>query len=594
VTAAAPQGIDFADSAALVGDAAIAVSVARAEPQAVFPPGYTMTAKGLFFQSDDIPSLIAGPFEVVAQTRDRHNQAWGVLLQWRDPDSNVHRLALSKAMLAGDGREVRQILMDGGLHISPFTKDRNALQSFLSLVRIERRARAVSRVGWQDGAFALPDRTIASGGGDLVVYQGAAVIDHDYRAIGTLEGWQAEVARYGQGNTRLALALSSAFVGPLLVAAGAEGGGIHLRGPSSIGKSTALLAAGSVWGPPAFVRQWRATSNGLEGIAELANETFLVLDELAQLDPREAGQVAYLLANGAGKSRASQSGEARAAKRWRTFFLSSGEISLAEHARSDGRGRRLQAGQEVRILDIEANAGKGFGLFDTLNGHESGDALARAIKRGVEAHHGVAGPEFVERLLSTMDGLSTKIRVALDHFMQKTLPAGADGQVFRACQRFAMIAAAGEIATAHGILPWNGGEAVASAQSVFLGWMEARGGIEAAEDRRAVEQVRDFLSANGSGRFQNIKVPDASLIRDRAGVWREEREGDRQYLITPAAWRDEVCAGLDPKAVAAILRKKGYLVPDSSGKNSVSVVVPGMGRARFYIINQSIFGGDDA
>src|SRR5690606_4640071 len=182
-------------------------------------------------------------------------------------------------------------------------------------------------------------------------------------------------------------------------ATGSEGGGLHMRGPSSIGKSTSLLAAASVWGAPTFVRQWRATANGLEGVAEQANDCLLILDELAQLDPREAGSVAYLLANGTGKSRASQSGEARAAKRWLTFFLSSGEISLAEHARSDGRGRRSPAGQEVRILDIEADAGKGLGLFDTLHSHPNGDALARAIKDKAAQHYGIAGPEFVRRLV---------------------------------------------------------------------------------------------------------------------------------------------------------------------------------------------------
>jgi hypothetical protein len=63
------------------------------------------------------------------------------------------------------------------------------------------------------------------------------------------------------------LAISAAFAGPLIGPCSAEGGGIHFRGPSSIGKSTALHVAGSVWGggdANGYVRSWRATANGPE------------------------------------------------------------------------------------------------------------------------------------------------------------------------------------------------------------------------------------------------------------------------------------------------------------------------------------------
>ncbi|WP_457589305.1 DUF927 domain-containing protein, partial [Legionella pneumophila] len=49
-------------------------------------------------------------------------------------------------------------------------------------------------------------------------------------------------------------------------------------------------------------RLWRSTTNGLEGLAALHNDGLLILDELSQMDPREAGEAAYLLANGQGKT----------------------------------------------------------------------------------------------------------------------------------------------------------------------------------------------------------------------------------------------------------------------------------------------------
>jgi hypothetical protein len=57
-------------------------------------------------------------------------------------------------------------------------------------------------------------------------------------------------------------AICCALTGPLLKLLGGEGGGFHFRGGSSIGKSTALNIAASVWGGggvSGFSRTWRAT-----------------------------------------------------------------------------------------------------------------------------------------------------------------------------------------------------------------------------------------------------------------------------------------------------------------------------------------------
>jgi len=138
-------------------------------------------------------------------------------------------------------------------------------------------------------------------------------------------------------------ALSAAFAGPLLEPAGDDSGGFHLRARSSTGKSTLEKAAASAWGNPAsYCRLWRSTTNGLEGLAALHNDGLLILDELSQIDPREAGEAAYLLANGRGKNRAARNGTARQAASWRLLFLSAGEESLS--ALMAKAGRRSTAG----------------------------------------------------------------------------------------------------------------------------------------------------------------------------------------------------------------------------------------------------------
>ena len=104
---------------------------------------------------------------------------------------------------------------------------------------------------------------------------------------------------------------------------GFESGCFHLYGLSSMGKTTCLRTAASVWGSGAdggYVRTWRSTANGLEATLAGANDTFLPLDEVGQADGRELGQALYMTAGGVGKQRmrrdASLKPVARLARRW--------------------------------------------------------------------------------------------------------------------------------------------------------------------------------------------------------------------------------------------------------------------------------------
>ena len=120
------------------------------------------------------------------------------------------------------------------------------------------------------------------------------------------------MANWQSGNARLVFAISAALAPTLAKFTKEDSGGFHFRGVSSCGKSTALMVAASVWGnPKSYCRLWRSTANGLEGLAALHNDGLLILDELSQMDPKEAGEAAYLLANGQGKTRASRHGTAK-------------------------------------------------------------------------------------------------------------------------------------------------------------------------------------------------------------------------------------------------------------------------------------------
>lgn len=141
---------------------------------------------------------------------------------------------------------------------------------------------------------------------------------------------------------------------------------MRLVGNSSSGKTTCLNVAASVFGSPEYVVTWKATDNALENVAFKHNDALLILDELSEISPSKAGEVAYMLANGQGKKRLDKNCNARETWAWRLIFLSSGEVDLASHMAEESKTSK--AGQKIRLLNIPAKANnKSFGIFEDLH-----------------------------------------------------------------------------------------------------------------------------------------------------------------------------------------------------------------------------------
>ncbi len=268
---------------------------------ATVPEGFRVKDSGvwLVMDEDDKPDIwVCGRLDVVGLTRDRRNESWGRLLQWRDADGYMHSWAMPATALAGDGGELRARLLDGGLALAPGRKALEALVRYLSEARPSSRTRCSTQVGWHGGSFVLPDFTIGPDE-EEVIYQNES--ESLLRQSGTLDDWKEALGRYCVGNSRLIFSACAALAGPLLSLCDEQPGGFHFVGGSSTGKTTALHLAGSILGgggKTGFLQSWRSTSNGLESVAEAHNDLTLILDELSQCDSKEAGEVAYMLANG--------------------------------------------------------------------------------------------------------------------------------------------------------------------------------------------------------------------------------------------------------------------------------------------------------
>lgn len=578
------------------------------------PPGFTLNPDGLFAEmptkGDGPPRFarVCGALRVLALTRDDHSEGWGRLLVFRDPDGREHTWAAPASLLGGSGEELRRELLRLGLDISTNAECRRLLLDYITRAGPAARARSTARTGWHDGggAFVLTDRSIGKTT-EPVIYAGE-MAGPPFEARGTLAEWRERVGALCVGNSRLLFVVSCGFAAPLLSLVGDESGGFHLRGSSteasSTGKTTALNAAASLFGPREFVEKWRATSNGLEAVAWAHADTLLILDELAQVDAREAGEVAYMLANGAGKVRALRTGDARAVKRWTLLFLSAGEIGLAEHM--SAAGKRSRAGQEVRMAEVPADAGAGLGVFEDLHGHADGAAFARALNDASAAHYGTAFPAYVGRLIDHRDGLAARVKELRAKLTAELLDGleRPSGQVHRVAARFALVGIAGELARLYGIVPWPERAAKDAAAACFRAWLAQRqGGAGSAEEAALLAQVRAFFELHGESRFSSFERAErgddhAPRTSQRAGFVRDTTDQGpigRVFFVFPEVFRREVVAGYDPREAAAVLVRAGLLRPEGPGRYTRKERIPGFRAAqRVYRCELDHEGAADA
>jgi uncharacterized protein (DUF927 family) len=314
----------------------------------------------------------------------------------------------------------------------------------------------------------------------------------------------------------------------------------------------------------------------------------LVLDELGLIDAKELGVALYSLSNGSGKSRARNDGSLRELKSWRLMVLSSGELQISSKL-TEERGVRVKAGQLIRIIDINADRGKGYGIFDHYAGYDEPGALAKAIKLASLTHYGSAGPEFVRQLM--IHGINGEdIRASIGDFLNGILSYTAEPQLARAAERFALIAIAGELATTFGILPWQQGDASSAAEWAFKLWVSERGSRKPQEFITGIEQVRHFMEQFADSRFQDVELSQARIPNNRAG-WVKGSGECRRWLIPPEIWKNDICKGLNGMQVAKYLAEETMLEKAPDGYQQVHKI-EGQAR-RFYVLTPEIFAGKE-
>jgi putative DNA primase/helicase len=570
---------------------------------------YVLDEDGLYHVETDKEgkirqTRICGPLKIPALARDADGASWSPVCEFRDRDRQQRRQVIPYKLFVGDGTDGIKQLADYGLEIASGRSSNDRLKSYIVGQYPSRRALIVDKCGWHGAAYMLPEGAIGETD-ETLIYQGNRRANSLFTTRGQLGDWAAGVARMGEGNPRLMFVLALAFSGPLLKLTGSPNMAFHLVGDSSIGKSAALVAAGSVWGNPEnYVHSWRQTSNALEYTAAMHNDALLLLDELKEVDPKELAAVTYMLTNAKGKERAHHAGGLREATTWRIPMLSSGEIGLADHLASVGHKRH--AGQEVRFVEINAAAGSGHGMWSELHGHPAGKEFTDYLKKASGRYYGTAGRAYVATLVKRHDGILSRWNHHRAAFAREHTPAKAGGQVLRVMSAFSLVAFAGELAREFGIVEWQEGAATAAAAELFKEWARERPSLGNAEDMQIIQHVRSVLERSWQARFVDwhrvtekdgegdlsrmAAVHDALGFRKRETPFKPE-EPTFLFYVTRERFAEEFAtkAGFKTKRVAAVLKARGVLQCDDDGTTYRETLPNGDPRS-YCIIGSKLWG----
>jgi putative DNA primase/helicase len=484
-----------------------------------------------------------------------------LLLEFTTFKGDVHRWTMLRSFLAGDANAIIEGLLSRGYSFK--REHKGLLLDYLYGLgkHIPETYTVTDSSGWVGKSFVLPHKTY---GDENLKFRN---VDPSPEAIteiaGTLEGWKDNVAARCGGNSRLILGLGTSFAAPLLPIINIESGGFHLLGVTSQGKTIILSVAASVTGIK-DIPHWRTTTNGLESTATAFNHLCLPLDEIGQADPKDVGNIAYMLANGQGKARMKKDLTNRKPKTWQLMVLSSGEFGLGSYMKQ--ANITLKGGQEVRLPDVPAvPEGSIYGCFETIHGADTSAQFALALEAAVKEHHGTALDAFLSRLVidaadpAFVGNLSKQVHLVAAKLAEGT----SDSAIGRVAKRFALVQVVLGLAHKYDLLPFPVEDIEWGISTCFKDWLTGRGGDGSIEVKQAIERIEHLLVTNEfSDRVFDLRDGDTKKVRNLLAYRKVGVEGDtEEFWVPPTVFDKEFVVGVNKAELVKELQRLGWLLP---------------------------------
>ncbi|KXU91079.1 hypothetical protein CI15_00325 [Paraburkholderia monticola] len=550
---------------------------------------YAVTDGGLYFinvvpgkdgESDrKVPTWLCDELEVLGNGRDDAGNQYR-LLQWKRQGNGEHiQMAMQNAVIGE--RECWATMRNQGLAVATTATARSRLSYYLQKEGGDDWYEIVSLSGWQQGCYVMPNGDMVGTPTKRIFYNGGTPKKATYEPAGSLQTWRDTVGHLARENPLVVAAVACSLAGPLLSLIGVRDGiGLHLHARTSSGKSTAADSAASLWGDPMSVlHSWDGTTFGLTRTAEYANDGLLYLDEIGAGDARKIGAAIYSMLNGTSRLQGTKDGGVVASRSWRLTMVSTGEVGMAQYLAEGGQTPR--GGQEIRLLDVPADSGA-YRVFDCLHGRKNGGDFAVELTKAARSNYGTAGRAFVEWLAAHKDEVMGWVAQTEAEMLAalETEHPGAAPAAQRATHKWAVLAAAAEMASNAGITGWTATEARAWVMQAWARWLAAFGTADR-DNERLLEQVDGILRAHELGRFVLLPIdPSSEPTTSNILGYKRYVDGEPVFLILPAAFKDEVIKGYELRHACRVLHEAGML--DRNDKRGEFVVNAGKPAGTVY------------
>jgi hypothetical protein len=371
------------------------------------PPGYVcgysgvgstkVTKEGDFIETEVSPH----PIFITKRYSDIHDKTTSVELTWY-----VAHVWSSHVVPRLQIADAHQVVGLADLNAPVNTVNAGAMVKWLSTFESHNQSSiptesTSSRMGWQgddfEKGFLIGSEYIPFAPGEktinLVPADNMDRAASGFTVAGTWGQWLAAVETIR--NYPIAyLAIYASVASILLKLLKAPSMVVDWSCDTSMGKTTILRLAASVWGMPddrdgGIIHSWNTTQVGYEHLAGLSGNLPVFMDDTSKASKKEmVATIIYQHSNGAGKIRGSRAGGNQNTEKWWSMLLSTGESCITTFTEDAGTRARTLAihappfGREIRNSDAERRVRM---MVDRLR-----DALLQ--------HHGHLGRRIVEYL----------------------------------------------------------------------------------------------------------------------------------------------------------------------------------------------------
>lgn len=506
-------------------------------------------------------------------------------------------------------KDTIKLLLKKGLSI-PHLRDGlcYAINYYLNNYEPEFKAVGVDMVGWQgdNTAYTLPfvgeprncyNTKQAGKTPPEYILQQKTASPRILKKKGTLEEWERTIGEVCRGNHLHTFAILASLTAPALKLLNEEGGFFHYVGSTSIGKSTILNVAKSVWG---FrdLGSFRATDNNLESICKNSNDGAMFLDEMGEVDADDLFKIIYMLANGVTKGRADKNGNAKETSHFTVLAQSTGEIGL--EAKLAEKKLQVKGGQLIRMAEIDADRGKGLNTFDVLNINPdtnkpfiSGREQAEFLKTNADLNYGIVIDSFMQKVVADIEDYKKALKKAKTQWLARELTGDEGVEIARMAKRFSTIFATGMIAVELGIIPHSEAEIDSCISEIFASWKDRFGTDSSYELKTIKADMRKLCVEQQYSRFLNADPTEekVNLPHKKAGYWKTKDGVLYEYWIDTSVFDREVLKGRDKKVFFPLLVKQGYIKKEDQYQCRRKPV--NGDRQRFIVVPASIFTSEN-